>query len=378
MALMASLTACGGNSSNSEGSSNNGGNSAKLSTKPKLTGQSESYNISGQPIDSTSGVIKDDGFYKTGVSPNYTRDDTTGIVTDHNTGLQWQDNSAVGKNGKQWITYTWYTGKDYFNTSGDTATTYCNNLSLGGHNDWSLPTYSELSGTEPRWAKSPFKYAHKAWFWTRSSTKLSDQIKKELSDAEIKKFEAQLDTKALMYSRVFSNSGLRRKDSGASIRCVRAGASLPTPKFTRNASNVITDSNTKLQWQDQYLDAQKDLNWTQALDYCEALSLDNHSDWRLPNINELESIMDRTVIPSVDTNTFTTIKKLLTIVYWSSTSSYFEELFYAAGTPFRPEPKLALVATPSVGRWSAARKSYVASNRQNATHILAQCVRGGK
>ena len=34
------------------------------------------------------------------------------------------------------------------------------------------------------------------------------------------------------------------------------------------------------------------LPWCDALSYCENLSLAGHDDWRLPNIRELESIVD--------------------------------------------------------------------------------------
>ena len=45
------------------------------------TGQTKSYNEAGTEVLDNS--IKDDGFYQTGVTPSYTRDDATNIVTDH-------------------------------------------------------------------------------------------------------------------------------------------------------------------------------------------------------------------------------------------------------------------------------------------------------
>ena len=50
-----------------------------------------------------------------------------GIVRDNVTGLEWQQVTAPG-------TYTWQQAIDY-----------CNNLSLGGKDDWRLPTIKELS-----------------------------------------------------------------------------------------------------------------------------------------------------------------------------------------------------------------------------------------
>ena len=40
-------------------------------------------------------------------------------------------------------------------------------------------------------------------------------------------------------------------------------------------------------------------NWEDALSYCEELNLAGHTDWRLPNAKELQSILDYTRAPSV-------------------------------------------------------------------------------
>jgi hypothetical protein len=56
------------------------------------------------------------------------------------------------------------------------------------------------------------------------------------------------------------------------------------------SGDIVTDSDTGLQWQDSSEIAK--LNWSEAIEYCEALSLGGYSDWRLPNRNELQSIVD--------------------------------------------------------------------------------------
>lgn len=68
----------------------------------------------------------DDGTYQTGVARSYTRDDTSGVVADHATGLVWQDNGSP--TGGMW----------------DEAVLYCDTLSLGGYDDWRLPSIKEL------------------------------------------------------------------------------------------------------------------------------------------------------------------------------------------------------------------------------------------
>ena len=60
--------------------------------------------------------------------------------------------------------------------------------------------------------------------------------------------------------------------------------------FKDNGDGTITDQSTGLVWQ-------KDTepgtySWQDALEYCEGLDLAGHTDWRLPTIRELLSIVN--------------------------------------------------------------------------------------
>jgi hypothetical protein len=105
----------------------------------KKTGQTKSYNEVGDEV--IDGSIKDDGFYQNGLISQYTRDDETNITTDHISGLMWQDTNNVKK---VWVSEDNFVDGNYYDTSGDTAFTYCEELNLGGYDDWRLPTISEL------------------------------------------------------------------------------------------------------------------------------------------------------------------------------------------------------------------------------------------
>jgi hypothetical protein len=73
--------------------------------------------------------------------------------------------------------------------------------------------------------------------------------------------------------------------------------------FSRDSSGVVADSATGLAWQDDYSDNGGDIKsatWQDALIYCEELTLGGISDWRLPNIRELKSIVDDSIsVPAI-------------------------------------------------------------------------------
>ena len=101
-------------------------------------------------------------------------------------------------------------------------------------------------------------------------------------------------------------------------------SSLMASNFTRNVGGVVTDSRTNLEWQDDSSDnsnSLKQAKWQNAIDYCENLNLDGKSDWRLPNLNELTSLVDdRRTSPAIDT-IFQNTNPDFYWSYWSSTTS---------------------------------------------------------
>ncbi|WP_027185602.1 DUF1566 domain-containing protein [Desulfovibrio inopinatus] len=63
--------------------------------------------------------------------------------------------------------------------------------------------------------------------------------------------------------------------------------------------NVVLDTSTNLIWMQADDGVQR--TWREALAYCENLTLAGTSDWRLPNINELESLVDlERIAPTID------------------------------------------------------------------------------
>ncbi|MCP4969695.1 MAG: DUF1566 domain-containing protein [Arcobacter sp.] len=104
------------------------------------------------------------------------------------------------------------------------------------------------------------------------------------------------------------------------------------------SNGVVTDSETGFQWQDDYSDngnTIKNASWSEAITYCENLSLDG-ADWRLPNKNELLSLIDyEKSNPAIKEDVFQNISSRdgwssTTLTYISSFAWFVE--FYSGDT----------------------------------------------
>ncbi|MFH1187747.1 MAG: DUF1566 domain-containing protein [bacterium] len=85
--------------------------------------------------------------------------------------------------------------------------------------------------------------------------------------------------------------------------------------FMNNNDGTITDTSTGLMWQQAITEK---MIWEDAINYCENLSLGGYSDWRLPNKNELQSIVDYSCYsPAINLTYFPDTPE--TGIFWSST-----------------------------------------------------------
>ena len=87
--------------------------------------------------------------------------------------------------------------------------------------------------------------------------------------------------------------------------------------FTKSG-DIVTENQTGLQWQDNADVSNVTKDWVGAINYCENLTLDGYSDWRLPNINELKSIVDRSISNPAIVDGFANFSSN---GYWSSTTN---------------------------------------------------------
>lgn len=85
-------------------------------------------------------------------------------------------------------------------------------------------------------------------------------------------------------------------------------------RFLDNGDGTAMDIYTGLMWQKET--APGTYNWQDALIYCENLELAGHTDWRLPNLLELQSIVDfGRFTPAIDP-----VFEAWSGWYWSSSS----------------------------------------------------------
>ncbi len=134
--------------------------------------------------------------------------------------------------------------------------------------------------------------------------------------------------------------------------------------FKDNGNGTVTDLTTNLMWQ-QCSDGLSGANctgtaatitWDNAIAYCEGLSLGGFTDWRLPKIKELQSIIDLTKASGATINTTYFPGTIASSYYWSSTT-------YAPNTA----GALVVAFIPgSTGSTSKPNPGYV------------RCVRGGQ
>lgn len=234
-----------------------------------------------------------DANYK-GNQPSYTNNDN-GTITDNITGLMWQQDMG------EKISY-------------DEALKKANNSNLGGFDDWRIPTIKELYSLilftgmvkgqkaismfintdyfiQPIGDTSNGEREIDAQTWSsthyKSTTMRGDStiFGVNFVDGRIKGYPK--------YNPRSNNTQAR----SMYFRLVRGNTDYGKNDFIDNRDGTITDLATGLMW--QKADNGEGYDWQEALNYAENLALANHSDWRLPNAKELQSIVDYSRCPDI-------------------------------------------------------------------------------
>jgi len=228
-----------------------------------------------------------------GNEPSYT-DNLDGTITDNVTGLMWQKDMGV---------------KITFNAAMVKADT----MTLGGHDDWRVPTIKELyslilftgkmNGTIPvnkfidtNYFNQPFGNTAIGERLIDAQTWSSTQYKGLTMNGDSTVFGVNfIDGRIKGYPKYKPGSN-NTVPSTMYFRMVRGVYGYGQNQFINNNDGTITDLATGLMW--QQADDGTSRDWEHALDYAENLSLAGYSDWRLPNAKELHSIVDYSRCPS--------------------------------------------------------------------------------
>jgi Protein of unknown function (DUF1566)/Secretion system C-terminal sorting domain len=216
-----------------------------------------------------------------------------GTTTDTITGLMWQKVDG----GEMTV---------------EAAATYCTALNLGGYTNWRLPTCHELFSILNLDKANP---AHDTAYFGKSLAEYWWSSQRQYNDAT-KVWATNSGGGVGNHPKLETTSaGGTRKFHIRAVRDITTPATIAA-HFINNGNGTTTDKLTNLIW--QQIPFSDSLTWEQALVSAEALTLAGFSDWRLPNIKELQSISEETFgNPSISPTYFSGVT---TGHYWSSTS----------------------------------------------------------
>ncbi len=231
-----------------------------------------------------------------GTAPSYT-DNGDGTVTDNVTGLMWQN--TLDHNADGLINYSDKLTYSQILAMVDTVTT-------GGHTDWRLPTIKEqyslmmfsgrdVSGYEGTSTDGLIPFINTYYFgYNYGDTDAGERI----IDVQFASTNVSVgNTMQMVFGVNFADG--RIKGYGTTMMgqakkfnylLVRGNTSYGQNSFTDNGDGTITDAATGLMWMQD--DSHSGMTWKNALSYAENFEYAGHSDWRLPDVKELQSIVD--------------------------------------------------------------------------------------
>lgn len=230
-----------------------------------------------------------------GAMPSY-RDNRDGSVSDLVTGLVWEKAHHDGRLG-------------YYE-----AERACRQMRLGGFSDWRLPEIKELfSLADFRGAQGRRVYIDDIFEFRAPGSEVLEGDQFAASHRPQMMGQTWSATK---YTGVhFGRSGVEaafffnfldghikqaptRGNSKLFYRCVR-GPRWGDNHFVDRGDGTVDDLAAALTWQKKDDGAAR--SWPEALAYCQRLDLAGKRDWRLPNVKELQSIVDyRKHAPALD------------------------------------------------------------------------------
>ncbi len=305
-------------------------------------------------------------------SPRFTTNvDTT--VTDNLTGLVWAPNgNLMPTRDNNW---------DQDNTVNDGAVTWqhaldyvakLNTESYLGHTDWRLPNRKELrslanygQGNVATWLNTQGFSNVQAYYWSSTTTagvtdsawvvNMGDggvNYSFKTNDYYVWPVRSGQESNALAdvpKTGQITSYGTGTIDDGG----LQRGVAWPSTRFTTNGDTTMTDNLTGLVWapngnlmpaRDNGWDVDGTANdgavtWQHALDYVAKLNTESYlgrTDWRMPNVNELESLVhaEYTKETTCSGSCATNAAWLNTQGFSNARPSYWSSATYAGNTAY--------------------------------------------
>jgi len=266
------------------------------------TGQTNSYNnlaiivlpSSGQPFYGQNSNHP-------GNIPSYTGNGD-GTITDNVTGLIWE--KTPDRNGDGVI-------NNYDKITYKESLAGASSCRTGGYTDWRLPSIKELYslimyyGAEPNpvatTQETAVPFINTNYFYFAYGDLSANQ---RLIDAQYASSNLYVSTtmhgNATMFGVNFADGRIKGYPANNLKKYyalyVRGNVNYGKNNFVDNGNGTITDNATGLMWMQN--DNGSAILWEDALNFAENFNYAGYSDWRLPDIKELQSIVDYTRSPA--------------------------------------------------------------------------------
>ena len=294
------------------------------------------------------------------------KDNGDGTVTDLNTGLMWQSDPGEKMTFRQ-------------------AVAGASKCRLAGYKDWRLPTIKELyslilfSGTDPdpmsRDSARQKPFIDRKYFkFQYGKPERGERVIDSQFATSTKYVSTTMRGDETMFGVNFADGrikgyGMRSPRGGGEkkfyVLYVRGNTSYGKNDFKDNGNGTVTDKATGLMWMtvdSGKLKAGKNkdgkLNWQEALDWAQNLEYAGYSDWRLPNVKELQSIVDYTRSPA--TTNSAAIDPVFQTTSFIAESGKKDYPFYWSGTTHASLSRASTAAYVAFGRsygWMRNRRS---------------------
>jgi hypothetical protein len=229
-----------------------------------------------------------------GSQPSYT-DNGDGTITDNVTGLMWQQDPGAKKTYSQ-------------------AVAGASDLTLAGYSDWRLPSIKELysliqfDGLDPSGPASTnlVPFIDTDYFnFEYGDESAGERVIDSQWATSTKYVSTTMGGNETMFGVNFADGRIKGYGTGAMrggekgffTIYVRGNLAYGENDFVDNGNGSVSDLATGLTWTQNDSGSSTGsetggMNWETALNYCESLDIAASSDWRLPNIKELQSIVD--------------------------------------------------------------------------------------